>query len=70
MPKMKFKAKIVGDGSYNVVIFIAGVWRVFGTPFSLGRGWVKPYRHKKNAMRSAENMADILGITLKWEDSQ
>lgn len=67
---MKVKAKIAGYGTKDceVIIFIAGLWRIFGTPFSIGRNDVKPYKTSKAAKNGAEKTAAALNIKLEWED--
>jgi hypothetical protein len=63
----KFKARLVGSrGNLNAAIFIGGVWRIFATPYSLGREEVKPFKHVANAKRAANSMAKELDIKLDW----
>ena len=66
---MTARAKIitVPEGEFETVVLIAGLWRVFGTPYSLANETVKPFKLKKSAKQSAEKIADEFGITLKWE---
>jgi hypothetical protein len=64
------KAKVIDiseQGEWEVVVFIAGLWRVFGTPYAVGKDRLKFFAEKKTAKRSAEKMAKAMGLILDWE---
>ena len=68
MKKVKARIEEPSARGFQVVIFIAGLWRVFGTPYSQGKDILKPYKTKKSAMRAADSIATTMGLTLEWED--
>lgn len=71
MAKTKVKARTIKNktvGLLHVLIYTAGRWRLFATPYSPKIGRTKPYNTVKAAKNGAEKTAAALGITLVWED--
>lgn len=66
MKKVKAKLIEVVTG-WRPVIYVAGRWRSFATPYSpKGDGFV-PHMKKQNARHAADSMAVSLGFKLEWE---
>lgn len=67
----KVKARVVQahwEDDNEVIVFIAGMWRAFGTPYRQCLDNVQFYSTPKSAKRGAERVAKALGIKLEWED--
>lgn len=64
-----FKAKIreIADDEFEILVFIAGLWRCFGTPYKKSKNIVKGFKNKKTVRRAGEKVAAALGVKLTWE---
>lgn len=67
MIPVKARVHEPSSDEYEVIVFVNGLWRIFGTPCPASTGLVKAFKGKPSAKRSAERMALALGIKLDWE---
>ena len=66
----KVKARVASNSPIDneIAIYVAGLWRIIGTPYSVTQFDVKVFKSRKSAKRGAERVAKALGIKLEWVD--
>lgn len=68
MEQKIYRAKTIKkNGHYEALIYVSGLWRLFGTPYNVTLDELKPYKEDRIAKRGAEVVAVELGIKLEWE---
>lgn len=65
---IKAKIREIAEGEYEILIFVSGLWRSFGTPYKSARNIIQGFSNKKTVKRAGNKIAAALGIKLIWEE--